>query len=128
MRRGDHWRVYIPSELAYGKRETGQIKLKWHGKKTLFFEEDRINDPVDPEKNGGMMKPKESSYTRTTDSSSASSDYNFEEDNYAQAASDYSPDDIPPEDMNDIPVDDNAANDEFFGESHDDFPPGMMDD
>lgn len=110
------------------KGETGQIKLKWHGKKTLFFEEDRINDPVDPEKSGGMMRQKESSYTRTTDSSSASSDYNFEEDNYAQAASDYSPDDIPPEDINDIPVDDNVANEEFFDESHDDFPPGMMDD
>ena len=107
------------------KGETGKVKLKWWARRTLFFEEDRKEDPKDPMAGAGS-----SSYTRTTSSDAASSDYKFEdapgfsEPEYAEGIpSDVPPPEPPPADSDDF----NSGNADFFDDSHDDLPPGMMD-
>ena len=105
------------------KGETGKVNMKWWGRKTMFFEEDREGDPKDPMATGAA--PKSSSpYTRTTDKASASSEYSFEEDDYATGTYD-----APPEnDPGDMGGDDlsNPENDDFFNDSNDNFPSGML--
>lgn len=94
--------------------ETGIVKVKWWAAKTLFFEEDRRSDPVDPESGRSG-----SSFTRTVSSDASASDYKF--------------DDIPPEappfDMEEPPMPDeayeNPENDEYFEDSSTDFPEGF---
>jgi len=106
------------------KGETGTVKLKWWGRRTRFFEEDRKEDPQDPEGSGYAPAPKkESSFTRTTDSDSAASDYKFDgydgfggEDPGPEDPGSYEPEEYP-----------NNNDDDFFDGSHDDLPPGMMD-
>lgn len=106
------------------KGQTGKVNMKWWGKKTTFFEEDREGDPSDPQKTGSA--PKSSSpYTRTTDKASASSEYTFEEDEYATGAYDAPPesgyDDMEAEQIS------NPDNEDFFNDSNDNLPPGMLD-
>ena len=94
------------------KGETGVVKLKWWGRRTMFFEEDDKGNQEAPGAN-------KSSFTRTTDSDSASASYTFAEDEYAEGT--YDQPDEP-----DIP-ESNPDNDDFFSDSNDGFPEGMMD-
>ncbi|SCW60477.1 replicative DNA helicase [Ruminococcaceae bacterium YRB3002] len=127
------------------KGETGKVTLKWWGKKTLFFDEKEENSrPEDPEVTGAAKK---SSFTRTTSGAAASANFALEEEEYATGVDNggpVPPPAPPPFDMDDpgMPppppppepepedtLDDlNADNDEYFSDSHDDFPAGMMDD
>lgn len=60
--------------------EIGTVKLKWMGSRTLFFEEDRPYDPVDPLQGVSAPDDKQNSaYTRTVDAGAAASDYKFDE-------------------------------------------------
>ena len=105
------------------KGETGKVNMKWWGKKTTFFEEDREGDPQDPQSTGAA--PKSSSpYTRTTDKASASSEYTFEEDDYATGTYD-APPESDPGDMGEDGMA-NPENDDFFNDSNNDFPSGML--
>lgn len=137
------------------KGETGKIKMKWWGAKTKFFEPDKNSDPQDPMNgeggssvppsypgggNGGNgdsssggsgnAKTRESSYTRTQDRGSASSDFSFGED----APWDDNGSDIDRDlDDNNYASDDdqdgyNPENEDFFNDSHDDLPPGFLSD
>ncbi|MBR5740876.1 MAG: replicative DNA helicase [Clostridiales bacterium] len=88
--------------------ETGKVHVKWWGAKTLFFEENRKYDPVDPTTTG-----QQSSYTRTTSSEASASDYNFEDEEPPFA----------PVSDEDVPV--NEENEDFFADSNDSFPDGF---
>ena len=92
--------------------ETGVVRLKWWAEKTLFFEEDRTYDPVDPASTGSQ-----SAYTRTTSSDASASDYKFDNEP------------VPPPFEEDVPPPEepysNPANDEYFGDSSTDFPEGF---
>ncbi len=92
--------------------ETGVVRLKWWAEKTLFFEEDRTYDPVDPASTGSQ-----SAYTRTTSSDASASDYKFDNEP------------VPPPFEEDVPPPEepysNPANDEYFEDSSTDFPEGF---
>ena len=90
--------------------ETGKVSLKWWGAKTMFFEENKRYDPVDPTTTGVQS----SSYTRTTSQASAASDYTFEEDDV--------PPPPPPPDGDEFG---NAENEAFFADSNDSLPEGF---
>lgn len=117
--------------------ETGVVKLKWWGAKTLFFEEDRKQDPIDPATTGAS-----SAYTRTTTPGASASDYQFgeaEEPTPPPVDDSMMPpsaEDMVPPPMDDVPFDtntgsvedggNNSANDEFFENSSSDFPEGFI--
>lgn len=109
--------------------ETGPVRVKWWGAKTLFFEEDRKYDPQDPATTGMQSS---SSYTRTQTTGSAASDYSFEETPSTPAPDVPSdiPEDIPFDADNlgePIPPPENSENDAFFGGvTNSDFPDGFM--
>ena len=94
------------------KGETGVVKLKWWGRRTMFFE---------PDENGNQEEPnaRQSAYTRTTDGDSASASYTFDQDDYAEGT--YEPPEEPEYNG------ENPDNDDFFNDSNDGFPEGMMD-
>lgn len=94
--------------------ELGNISLKWWAEKTLFFEENRRSDPVDPQSTGMQSKM------------SSSANYVYD---------DPDPTPPPPEDESDLPFtrDDgdgnseplNESNEDFFADSHSSFPEGF---
>lgn len=109
--------------------ETGTVKVKWYGAKTLFFEENANYDPVDPTSTGAA-----SAYTRTTTPGASASDYHFEEPPVTAPAEpvapvDYDPGVPPPEeppfDTSDEVIN-NPDNDDFFDNSVTDFPEGFV--
>lgn len=107
--------------------ETGTVKLKWMGARTLFFEEDRYSDPVEPAQSESQNIAKESAYTRTTSAGAAASDYHFDVDREPSAS--YVDIEEPPFDMNESDNDEpiNDENSEFFGgDTNTDFPEGMI--
>jgi len=110
--------------------ETGTVHVKWWAAKTMFFEEDRKYDPVDPTTTGAQSSS--SAYTRTVSSDASASDYKFEGepepppfDMDPNAVSSYD-DDMP---MPQAPDEDsefaNPDNDDFFEGSSSDFPEGF---
>ena len=103
------------------KGETGKVNLFWWGRKTLFFEEDK-DAPQDPNGTGSAPAPKQSGFTRTTDAASASGNFTFEQNDYAEGTYEQSGD--ASDDAGDF--EDNMENDEFFTDSNDSYPPGMM--
>lgn len=97
----------IVAKNRHGATDT--VYVKWMPERTLFFELDRKSDPEDPQA---------SSYTRTTSSDSAASDYHFDDS------------DVPPEEVETEPVyddyPDNPENEDMFGsDTHDGYPEGF---
>lgn len=97
--------IYL-SKNRHGK--TGRDSVWWVPRKTMFIE----YNEKDPEDDGG------SAYTRTVDSDTAASNYNFE-----SVTTDEAPIPEPPmPDNEDIPPE---GNDDFFAQANDDFPSGF---
>lgn len=90
--------------------QTGTIKLKWRGSKTLFYQEDDKSDPVDP------MAGRSSAYTAVQSADAAAGSYSYEEE--PPVSSDI-PEPEPP------PAEDNDA---FFAqdEINTDFPADLF--
>lgn len=101
--------------------EVGNIRLKWNPSRTLFFEEDRNNDPVEPS----------SGYTRKTSSENAAASYVIEDSTPAPEPpvpedipfdmSD-APNEAPPPPGEEPPVSENEA---YFSSFDTEFPEGF---
>ena len=73
--------------------ERGDVKLKWIGSKTLFFDPPKSSDPQESSYHQG----KQSSYTATVPSSQSAANYQYEDDPVPPPPPP-APDDAPPQD------------------------------
>lgn len=94
--------------------EVGNVPVKWWGEKTLFFEENRKYDPVDPQESG----------TQSKQSSSANYVYDDPVPPPEEPSAEL-PFDPAPEYASNNDMDAAAVKDEFFADSNTGFPEGF---